>query len=131
MINIALIQPEVIRDWEKGNIERIHNLVNKNPELNRFELVNTTDDAHLVVLLESCIFKTQRNIKDFENLLHFNEGNKRLCSWNYEDSPPGFLPGLYSSLEAFKFDPSIHISWPHLYSPMNKLMKQILMKNYL
>jgi len=121
MINIALIQPDVILDWEKGSITRIERLVNKNPELNRFKIVNNIAEAELVVVLESCIFKTQRNIKDFEKLLHFNKGSKRLCTLNYEDSPPGFLPGLYSSLEAFKFDPSIHISWPHLVLPNEQI----------
>lgn len=121
MINIALIQPEAIRGWEKGNGERICTLVNKNAGLNKFELVKETIDADLIVLLDSCIFKTQRNIRDFENLLHLNKGNKRLCTLNYEDSPPGFLPGLYSSLEAFKFDPAIHISWPHLVLPNEQI----------
>jgi hypothetical protein len=121
MISIALIQPEVVRDWEKGNTERISTLVNKNVQLNKFELVKKAIDADLIILLESCIFKTQRNIKDFEKLLHFNKGSKRLCTLNYEDSPPGFLPGLYSSLEAFKFDPSIHISWPHLVLPNEQI----------
>jgi hypothetical protein len=121
MINIALIQPDVILDWEKGSISRIERLINKNPELNRFNIVNNTGDAELVVVLESCIFKTQRNIREFEKMLALNEGNRRLCTLNYEDSPPGFLPGLYSSLEAFKFDPSIHISWPHLVLPNEQI----------
>lgn len=108
------MQQNVIHDWEKGNKERISNLVNTNLKLNRFKLVNNEADADLIVLLESCIFKTQKHIKDFENILYLNKGNKRLCTLNYEDSPPGFLPGLYSSLEVFKFDPAIHISWPHL-----------------
>jgi len=121
MINIALIQPSVIVDWEKGYVDRVSYLVNKNLELNRFKLVNNEIDADLIVLLESCTFKTHREIKDFKELLHLNKGNKRLCTLNYEDSPPGFLPGLYSSLEAFKFDPSIHISWPHLVVPNEKI----------
>ena len=83
--------------------------------------MNNVNDADLVVLVESCSFKTQKNIKDLEAILYLNEGNKRLCSLNYEDSPPGFLPGLYSSLEAFKFDPAIHISWPHLVLPNEKI----------
>ncbi len=126
MINIALIQPDIIRDWEKENIQRICSLITKNENLNEFKLVTGTEDAHLVVLLESCLFKTQRNIKDFENMLHFNEGHRRLCTLNYEDSPPGFLPGLYSSLEAFRFDPSIHISWPHLILPNEQVNERRL-----
>ena len=121
MINIALIQPNFIKDWERGSIERISSLVKKNPGLNNFKLVDSEADADLIVLLDSCTFKTQKNIKDFKNILHLNEGNKRLCTLNYEDSPPGFLPGLYSSLESFKFDASIHISWPHLVLPNEKI----------
>ncbi len=121
MINIALIQPNVILDWEKGSIARIEGLVNKTPELNHFKIVNRVADAELVVILESCILKTQRNIRDFERMLYLNEDNRRLCTLNYEDSPPGFLPGLYSSLETFKFDPSIHISWPHLVLPNEQI----------
>jgi hypothetical protein len=121
VVKIAIIEPNVILDWEKGYIDRIITMANKNPDLNQFRLVSHEDDADLVVLLESCTFKTQRNIKDFESLLYLNNNRRRLCTLNYEDSPPGFLPGLYSSLNAFKFDSSIHISWPHLILPNEKI----------
>lgn len=120
-MKVALIEPPIILDWEKGNKERISCLVNKNVEINRFDLVGNVEEADLIVLLESCTFKTQKDIKYFESLQHFNKSSKRLCTLNYEDAPPGFLPGLYSSLERFKYDPAIHLSWPHLVLPNEKI----------
>jgi hypothetical protein len=121
LTRIFLIQPQKILDWENGYIQRIRSLAGKNPAINNFVFVENEDDADLVVLVDSCTFKTQKNIKEFESLLYFNENNTRLCTLNYEDAPPGFLPGLYSSLEAYKFDASMHLSWPHLIFPNEKI----------
>jgi hypothetical protein len=115
-LKVALLQPAEIKDWERGEIDRISALVKAAPDCHQFTLVASPDAADLVVLLESCSFKTRKDIGAYESL-PFLRNPFRLCCINYEDGPPGFLPGLYSSLESHRFDPAIHVSWPHLRLP--------------
>lgn len=115
-MKIALIQPPVRHDWEQGEIDRITGLLRASEEDLGFSLVPTARDADLVVLLESCTFKTRHDLPAYRALLDAH-GADRLYCINYEDGPPGFLPGLYSSLESFRFDADMHRSWPHLKLP--------------
>lgn len=114
--SIALIQPERIQEWERGEPVRIVSLLQSDSTRNGFDLASDPRDADLVVLLESCSFKTQHDLTGYESL-PFTRDPWKLCCINYEDAPPGFLPGLYSSLESFRFDPSLHLSWPHMRLP--------------
>lgn len=116
MFKLAVIQPAVLRAWEHGERERILGLVSAGPQPAGFEIVNDAAHADLVVLLESCSFKTRHDIPDYVELIA-QHGPQRLMCINYEDGPPGFLPGLYSSLESFRFDARLHRSWPHLRLP--------------
>lgn len=116
MMKIALIQPATVLDWERGEIDRISGLLSASDEDLGFELVPAAREADLVVLLESCTFKTQHDIPAYRALIDAH-GADRLYCINYEDGPPGFLPGLYSSLESFRFDHGMHLSWPHLRLP--------------
>jgi hypothetical protein len=113
---VALIQPEIVQTWEVGEIERITELVKRASAHNRFVMSPAPDSAELVILLETCSYKTQHDIPWYRQLPYLQEPLK-LCCINYEDGPPGFLPGLYSSLESYRFEPSLHISWPHLRLP--------------
>lgn len=115
-MKIALVQPAALQDWEHGEIDRIAGLLKAGREDLGFALVPAARDADLVVLLESCSFKTRHDIPAYRALVDAY-GADRLCCINYEDGPPGFLPGLYSSLESPRFDPGIHLSWPHLSLP--------------
>ena len=119
-MKLALIQPAQIQSWEQGEIERIAGLLRAAPFELGFELVSSARDADLVVLLESCTFKTRHDIPMYRALLQ-EHGPERLCCINYEDGPPGFLPGLYSSLESYRFDPELHRSWPHLKLPNERI----------
>lgn len=116
MMKIALIQPAEVLEWERGEIDRITGLLQADRGSLGFELVSAADKADLVVLLESCTFKTQHDIPMYKALIGAHRADRLYCI-NYEDGPPGFLPGLYSSLESFRFDSKLHLSWPHLRLP--------------
>ena len=118
-MKIALIQPREVMDWERGELARIRTQVNTNSHRNEFTLTPTPNEADLIVLLESCSFKTWHDIREYEALASL-PSRASVCCINYEDVPPGFLPGLYSSLEATRFDPAMHVSWPHLRLPNEK-----------
>jgi hypothetical protein len=113
---LTLIQPPNVQDWERGEIERISALLRAADAHNDFEVIADPQKADLVVLLESCTFKTRHDLP-FYDALPFTRNPWKLCCINYEDGPPGFLPGLYSSLESYRFDPTLHVSWPHLRFP--------------
>jgi hypothetical protein len=118
MKKIALIQPEMLRSWEAGEIERIRGLVNNDLGEKNFELVENPHEADLLILLESCTVKDHKDIEEYEKWIDFGyRDGKKLLVINYEDTPPGALPGLYSSLEKTNFDSILHRSWPHLRLP--------------
>jgi hypothetical protein len=120
---IALIQPPVLQDWEHGEIDRIRGLIEADPLREGFELTTQLERADLVVVLESCSFKTRHDIPAYQALLA-QHGAERLFCINYEDGPPGFLPGLHSSLESFRLDEALHLSWPHLKLPNEQAERQ-------
>lgn len=125
MKKIALIQPGVLRPWESGEINRISSLVCGECNHNNFILVNNVDEAEIIVLLETNSLKHHRHISEYERIIDSGYRDGRiLLVVNYEDGPSGVLPGLYSSLEKFKYDSSLHLSWPHLRLPNELVEKQ-------
>jgi Exostosin family len=115
---IFLFQNKEIQQWEVGEITRINKLLRQDKSDKLFSIVDNFDDADYLVLIESCILKSQKNIDDYRELFKFGYSNgKKLLVINYEDTPSGILPGFYSSLEQKNFDNSIHRSWPHLRMP--------------
>lgn len=64
MKKITMIQPDEIRPWESGEIDRIAFLVNADPGKKEFVLVENSDDADIIVLLESYILKSNQKIND-------------------------------------------------------------------
>lgn len=69
MKKITMIQPDEIRPWESGEIDRIACLVNADPGKKEFVLVENSDDADIIVLLESCTLKSNQNINDYKKLM--------------------------------------------------------------
>ncbi len=108
-----------IDDWDRDKIKRIlHSLsLSKSPRKSEICPVNNIEEADLVIMLESCLEKPQ----DYETLL-LNEDIVRLkpsCVYtiNYEDSPLGILPGIYSGLTSNNFNQDCHLSWPQIELP--------------
>jgi len=112
-MRVALRIPDTIQTWEDGELERISGLL----EGSSVQLVQRDEDADRVVLLESNLFKSQHHIKQLRAMPQMDLSPWKLVCVNYEDTPAGFLPGAYSSLERFRFDRRMHISWPHLRMP--------------
>lgn len=118
MKRVALIQPDQIQSWESGEIGRIHALINEDLSEKRFTLVDNADDCDLLVLLESCSLKNHKHVKEYEGLIDSAiRPGRMLMVINYEDTPSGVLPGIYSSLERTNFDERLHRSWPHMRLP--------------
>jgi hypothetical protein len=122
-LSVALMQPPALLEWEHGEIQRITGLLARSGAQTHFSVTTDPHRADLVVLLESCSFKSHRDIPSYRSL-PFLQNRCRLYCINYEDGPPGFLPGLYSSLERFRFDPGLHVCWPHLRFP-NELIDRL------
>lgn len=122
MKRVLLRQPKDLQPWEIGEISRLHNALKKEEANVEFEIVSEESEADIVVLLESCSFKTWKDIHDYEEMLKFyTTRNVQFFVVNYEDVPPGFLPGIYTSLESYRFNPRIHRSWPALKMPNEKI----------
>ncbi|MEH6406780.1 MAG: exostosin family protein [Leeuwenhoekiella sp.] len=122
MKKLFLIQPKRLKDFEIEELPRISNLINKNPSINNFQLTTDLKEADIAVIFESTTFKTWKNIDDYKELVQFYlEKDVPLFCVNYEDGPPGFLPGFYTSLEKPKFNTAIYRSWPHLRLPNEKI----------
>jgi hypothetical protein len=115
-MRLALIQPTALASWDVGEVARVTACTRAEHGPLSFEIVESPGKADLVVLMESCSRKTQRDLHDYRAFV-LQHGADRLVCMNYEDKPPGFLPGLYSSLESFRFDEQLHRSWPHLRLP--------------
>ncbi len=114
---IALIQPEVIDSWESGETGRIGSLVSHSGCCNNFTIVANPSDADVIILIESAHYpnRTLADIQYYNAFLNSEYCDERkLLVINYEDSPTGALPGLYTSLERSKFNNALHLSWPHM-----------------
>ncbi|MBC8164882.1 MAG: exostosin family protein [Bryobacteraceae bacterium] len=127
LTTIVIIQPEVIDPWESEERSRIKSLVSHGGVCNNFRIVDDTDDAELIVLLESAHYpnKTLADVDYYDRYLGSEYyDHRKLVVINYEDSPTGILPGLYTSLSRSRFDNALHLSWPHMRIPNELVEKQ-------
>lgn len=117
MKNIFLAQPEELRSWEIGLSKRISERLSRESVEKKFTLVDSPQEAEIIIFLESNSHKNHTNTDYFNRLIGQWSPTKKVLVLNYEDKPPGVLPGMYTSLESFKFDKNLHVSWPHLQLP--------------
>ena len=80
-----------------------------------FTLARRPEDADLIVFFESNSFKTQRYISVLQAEPAIAQFPARCFTINYETGPAGFLPGLYTSLPASKYDPLRHRTWSYVF----------------
>jgi hypothetical protein len=114
MKKIFIAQPDKLNSWEIGEPDRISLEIAKSEKAKIFEIVSDKKDADIIVLLESCTFKSQKDLNYFKDILDGWNQQQKIFVINYEDHPPGVIPGIYSSLESFNYDSEIHVSWPHM-----------------
>lgn len=82
------------------------------------EVVDRPDEADLIIVLESNRDKTYRDIARYERDPLVRRHADRLFTINYEPTPAGFLPGLYTGLTPAMRDPSRHRGWSYLFPPL-------------
>lgn len=111
---IALTQSANPEVWEQDWLPRFSSEI-RAAGLEKAELVSDPQDADMVVLFESCAAGASEIPPSYSV-----QGKPVVCV-NYADVPHGFLPGIYTSLERYRFDPEIHISWPHHNLPNDML----------
>ena len=122
MKRIFLKQPARLNSWEIGEADRISCEVADTAHPRNYVLVDSEKEADIIVVLESCSFKCHNDLDYYRELIELWTSERIALVLNYEDGPPGVLPGLYTSLEAHKFDRNIHLSWPHMRFPNERIL---------
>ena len=80
-----------------------------------FQLVERREEADVVFYVDS---NKPQDLAGFRKLLQWaNKENKYAFALSFEDEPLGVFPGIYTSLTQQNFDPTLHLSWPHLDAP--------------
>jgi hypothetical protein len=90
--------------------------ISKSSKERLFNIVSCEDEADIIVLLESSIYRCHKDIGYYKSIIGRWSDQQKVFVINYEDHPCGAIPGLYSSLESKNFDTGMHKSWPHLIS---------------
>ncbi len=84
-----------------------------------YEIVERPEEADLIIVLESNADKTYRDIARYEREPLVRLHGDRLFTINYEPTPAGFLPGLYTGLTPAVFNPNRHRGWAYLFPPLH------------
>lgn len=108
--------------WEGGYARGFSAELSEDPAT-RHTVVSRPKDADLIILMESNLHKRAQSIRGYLSEPVLLEHCSKVCCINYEDSPAGFLRGLYTSLEGGKFDPTLHKSWPAIFLPNEEIYK--------
>ncbi len=118
MMKLALVQPSRVKDWEPDFLSRVKKELSQPRPNAKFQLVDHAEDADAVFHVDSIFHKSSNDVGVYQKLLEWaDENNKLAFSLSFEDLPLGALPGIYTSLESGNFDPTLHLSWPHLEAP--------------
>jgi hypothetical protein len=88
-----------------------------------FELTDDPEKAGLIVFLESNSFKTQEYIWTLCANQLLNRFPNKCFTINYEDTPAGFLPGLYTSLSRTRQNPMRQRTWSYVFRQTKDLVQ--------
>jgi hypothetical protein len=80
-----------------------------------YQSTDSPDEADMIVILESVNVKTRDDASQLLSDGVFQRHYDRCFTINYEDDPPGFLPGIYASLPSGRFDSRLHRGWGYLF----------------
>ena len=106
--------------WEEGYAQGLAEELHVSAP-GTYRIVEQAEEAEMVLLVESNKHKAAKSASLFLREPTLTGFCAKVCSINYEDTPAGFLRGLYTSLEGDKFDAAIHKSWPAFYLPNEKV----------
>ncbi len=101
--------------WESIYVPRFLDDLRGNP--GEYAVASSFDEADMILLYESNMHKPRDQDERLSREPVLRRACEKVCTLNYEDSPGGYLRGLYSSLEDDKYDPAIHRSWPAINLP--------------
>ena len=126
MTKLVLIQPSRIRHWEQGFLRRVKAELSQVRSTTQptasFKVVDDVSEADTILYLDSNYNKNAGDLADYRELLQWAvENDKSIFTLSFEDRPLGVLPGIYTSANTQNFDPSLHLSWPHLEPPNEKV----------
>jgi disulfide oxidoreductase YuzD len=102
--------------WENGFVETAKRELTAAGGLH--EVVARPEQADMILVFESNNDKTCRDIARYERDPLVRRYPERLFTINYEPTPAGFLPGLYTGLTPVSRDPSRHRGWSYLFPPL-------------
>ena len=126
MTKLALMQPSRVRHWEPGFLQRVKaelSLAQSTTQSgSSFQVVDDVNEADTILYLDSNYDKNVSDIAGYRKLLRWAvERHKTIFSLSFEDRPLTALPGIYTSATPQSFDPSLHLSWPHLEPPNDQV----------
>ena len=126
MTKLALMQPSRIKHWELGFLRRVKAELSQDRSATQprssFQIVEDKNEADTILYLDSNYNKNAGDLAGYRKLLQWAvEHHKTIFALSFEDRPLGALPGIYASTTPQSFDPSLHLSWPHLEPPNNKV----------
>lgn len=108
---ISYIQGAYLRDYEKSYIPLFSEEIRRHGA-GEFTIVDDPAQADAVIMWEGFEYKTPSYVGLLENDPLIRAHAERIYSINYDDHPEGFLAGVYTSLEAPFFNPTLHRIWP-------------------
>ena len=122
MTKLALIQPTKVKHWAPRFLARIKSELSQPGFDSSFQIVDRPQDADAVLYVDSAFHKSAKDLPVYQKLLEWAaENGKSAFVLSFEDRPLAALPGIYSSVESRRFDPSLHLSWPHLEAPNKRV----------
>ena len=126
MTKLALMQPSRVKPWEPGFLQRVKAELSQARSADQpgstFQVIDDVKEADTILYLDSNHNKYAGDLVDYRKILQWaDEHRKTIFALSFEDRPLGALPGIYSSTNTQNFDPSLHLSWPHLEPPNDKV----------
>ena len=116
MTKLALVQPSKVKNWEVEFLRRVKSELSQRTPQSTFQLVDALEEADVVLHVDSN--RSTKDLATHRKLLQWAaEEGKYAFALSFQDEPLGVLPGIYTSLGTSNFDPSLHLSWPHLEAP--------------
>ena len=104
-----------LNPWENVFLPMVHAHFARHPD-GPYRLVDHPGGAEIIVALESNSFRTHRDVDAMCREPLLRDFPEQVFTVNYEDFPPGFLPGLYAALPSGRFDPTRHHAWCYLFT---------------
>lgn len=111
-IHIAYVQGGYLRDYERAYVPMVCDELRASEHAAKFIIESEPSRADAIILWEGFEYKTTKYLEVLENDPLIRGHAERVHAINYDDHPEGFLAGIYTSLEAPFFDPSMHRIWP-------------------